>query len=73
MALYSYGLHSYGVYSYGMYSCIVACIVACIVTAYMITAYIRARTYLPVTVAYGTCTMHVLARYHMAPNTDCDP
>ena len=33
---------------------------AYVVTAYVDTAYIRAWTYLPVTVAYGTCTMHAL-------------
>ena len=34
-------------------------VMAYIVMAHIVTAYVRARTYLPVTVAYGTCTMHV--------------
>ena len=34
-------------------------VVVYIVIAYMAMAYVRARAYLPVTVAYGTCTMQV--------------
>ena len=34
-------------------------VMAYIVMACIVMAYIRARTYLPVTVAYGTCTMPI--------------
>ena len=34
-------------------------VMACIGMASIVIAYIRARTYLPVTVAYGTCTIPI--------------
>ena len=34
-------------------------VVVYIAMAHIVMAYIRARTYLPVTVAYGTCTMPI--------------